>query len=304
MLFTALIPVILIVMLGYGFSRSPLSTPSMWGDMERLTYYLFFPCMLVTRLSQTIYDGPLLLRVGAALAVSLAIMTVIVVAVRPFIGRMPGAVSSMFQGSIRFNTYVGLAVVNALYGEQGLIVAALCIAVYIPLVNALSLGALVLDSRRSSVGLMQVPGAIIMNPLVLASLLGLAISFSGINLPALIWEALDVLGQPALPLGLLAMGGSIKLTKMNAQKRQLMLAVFSKLLLFPLLVLFVGVALNLDSGLISVLILLACLPAPPSVLILAAQTGGNVGLSANIITVQTLATAVTLPLWVLVAGLL
>jgi hypothetical protein len=46
--------------------------------------------------------------------------------------------ASVYQGSVRSNTYVALATVPALYGEGGLALLALLIAAVVPLVNVLS----------------------------------------------------------------------------------------------------------------------------------------------------------------------
>ena len=41
------------------------------------------------------------------------------------------------MGAIKFNTYIGLAAATTLYGENGLVMAALVIAGLVPLVDAL-----------------------------------------------------------------------------------------------------------------------------------------------------------------------
>jgi malonate transporter len=75
-------------------------------------------------------------------------------------------------------------------------------------------------------------------------------------------------------------------------------AAFCKLLAFPALVVVGTLLFQVNPGLSAVLLLLTCLPAPPSAYILARQLGGNVSLMANIITLQTILAFFTIPLWI------
>lgn len=136
------------------------------------------------------------------------------------------------------------------------------------------------------------------NPLVLACLIGMGLSFYNVKVPDLGWEIIEVLSRPALPLGLLAVGAGIHFVAIGDQTWQLVVALFCKLLAFPALVIVATQLFKMPPGLSAVLLLLTCLPAPPSAYILARQLGGNVSLMANIITLQTLFALFTIPLWI------
>jgi predicted permease len=77
----------------------------------------------------------------------------------------------------------------------------------------------------------------------------------------------------------------------------LAVAVLGKLLIFPALVAMATQLLGVPADLAAVLLLLTCLPAPPSAYILARQLGGDVSLMANIITLQTVVAFFTIPVW-------
>ena len=81
------------------------------------------------------------------------------------------------------------------------------------------------------------------------------------------------------------------------QSWQLTVALLGKLLVFPALVAVATQLFTVSSDLAAILLLLACLPAPPSAYILARQLGGDVGLMANIITLQTVVAFFTIPVW-------
>ena len=297
MILEALFPIFAIILLGFLISRTPISSPSVWEGLERLTYYLFFPALLVGRLSATSFDADELLAIAFVLGFSLFVFTILFTGLRAFIAKEQGSLSSVYQGSIRFNTYIGLACIEALYGDAGLTLAALCLVVYIPAVNVLSVVSLTASGGGGNRAVVAV-GSILTNPLVLACLAGLGLSLWDPSIPELGWGIVEVLSQPALPLGLLAVGAGIRFVALGDQTWQLIVAVFCKLLAFPALVVVGTLLFQVNPGLSAVLLLLTCLPAPPSAYILARQLGGNVSLMANIITLQTIVAFFTIPLWI------
>ncbi len=297
MILVALIPIFAIILLGFLISRMPISSPEVWQGLERLTYYLFFPALLVNRLLQTNFEVSELLEIGYVLGFALFVFTILFTGLRQFIAKGQGSLSSVYQGSIRFNTYIGLACVEALYGESGLTLAALCLVVYIPLVNVLSVISISASGGNRNRWVI-VTGSVLTNPLVLACFLGMGLSYYNVEVPDLGWEIIEVLSLPALPLGLLAVGAGIHFVVIGDQTWQLAVALFCKLLAFPALVVVATLLFKLAPGLSAVLLLLTCLPAPSSAYILARQLGGNVSLMANIITLQTLAALFTIPLWI------
>ncbi len=298
MILPALLPIFSIIVIGFVLSRLPVSSPSGWAEIERFTYYLFFPSLLVLRLADSSFDWEMLGSIAAVAFAALAILTVLIVGVREFIADDLASMSSIYQGSIRFNTYIGLAVIDSLFGDRGLSAAALGLAVYVPLVNILSVIALSLRGESGAKRMYIIVGSVLSNPLVLACGTGIALSYSNFSIPDLARSLLQILSQPALPLGLLAVGAGIKFISLGEQSWQLFVAIVNKLLLLPGIVLLVCIAMDLNSLLATVLVLLAALPAPPSAYILARQLGGNEGLMANIITAQTLAAFFMLPIWI------
>ena len=54
-------------MLGFSMSRTPIFSQTVREGVERLTYYLFLPGLLVTRLSGANFEAAKLLDVGASL---------------------------------------------------------------------------------------------------------------------------------------------------------------------------------------------------------------------------------------------
>jgi predicted permease len=212
----------------------------------------------------------------------------------------PGATfTSVFQGAIRFKTYVALAVGAALDPQRGLELTAIAAAFMIPLVNLLCVSVLVLlgDRQRARWGLLLARG-LATNPLILACLAGMTINASDVTLPGFALDTARLLGQTALPLGLLAVGAGLVLRLSFGQLGAIVLSSSAKLLVLPLLAWLTCRWLETPPGPARIAVMFAALPTASSAYILSRQMGGDHQTMAAIITVQTLVAMLTLP-WVL-----
>ncbi len=274
----------------------------MWSELERLTYYIFFPALLVLRLSTSNFDWVDVADIAKVVVTALFVITVLILSLRKLVSGDSASLSSVYQGSIRFNTYIGLACIDVLYGDRGLITAALCLAVYIPLVNILCVVALTGGTEGGTKRISRVINSVATNPLVLACVAGIAISYTGFRIHSLAESVLAILSQPALPIGLLAVGAGIRFVALGEQSWQLLVAVINKLAVLPGLVLGACILFETPNSVAVILLLLTALPSPPSAYILARQLGGNESLMANIITVQTFAAFFVIPVWIEIAS--
>lgn len=297
MIISALLPIFAIIALGLMISRTTLVSAAVWPELERLTYYFFFPALLVMRLADSNFDWQQISDIVQVVALALFLFTVFFVLIHKLISGDRTALSSVYQGSIRFNTYIGLACIDALYGDSGLTTAALCLAIYIPVVNVLSVVSFSLHGQTGVNRWSAVVSSTISNPLVLACAVGIGISYTGFRIPDIVAAIMSILTQPALPMGLLAVGAGIRLTAIGTQAWQLLVAVVTKMLLVPSAILASCLVFSISTTLATVLLIISTLPAPPSAYILARQMGGNTSLMANIITVQTIAAVVAIPFW-------
>jgi malonate transporter len=303
MILSALTPIFAIIVLGFLISRTPLSSQAVWSELERLTYYIFFPALLVLRLSASSFDWQDIGDISKVIGLALSVITVLILSLRKLVSSDCASLSSVYQGSIRFNTYIGLACIDVLYGDGGLTTAALCLAIYILLVNILCVASLTGGGEGGTKRISRVINSVATNPLVLACVAGIVISYTGFTIPSLAESVIEILSQPALPIGLLAVGAGIRFVTLKEQSWQLLVAVINKLAVFPALVLAACVLFETPNSVAVILLLLTALPAPPSAYILAKQLGGNESLMANIITLQTLAAFFVIPVWIELADL-
>lgn len=298
MIANALGPVFLLILLGAFLNKTRFPGEHFWPGVEKLTYFVLLPALLIHRLAFAEISTTPFGRIAGAILLVFALVSVGVFAARRWIARDGAAFTSVFQGSIRFNSYVGLAIANELYGEAGFVLAAVTVAIMIPLANLLCVMSFSLVGHEHRFRWQAFALSIVQNPLIIACVLGVVLNVTGIGLPGWSDVTLGILSAAALPLGLLAVGVAIDLRHLHGARREIVASSFFKFILLPGLMLLVAPWLGMPAEAQYILILFACLPTATSGYILARQLGGDTGLMANIITVQTLAAFAVMPLWI------
>jgi len=302
----ALAPVFLLIGLGYGLRRCGFLEAPFWAAADRLTFFVLFPALLVRNLATADLTGLPVTAMAAALAGAVAAIAGGLLALRRPLGARLGlsgpAFTSLFQGAIRPNTYVGLAAALALYGPPGMTAAAVAVAVLVPLVNLLSAAVLARHAGAGAPGVGRTAVMVARNPLILACLAGVALNWTGLGLPLGSGPVVAILGGAALPLGLLSVGAGLHVRAVRGARGVLLLASGCKLLVLPLIAVAVLTVLGIGGVAGAVTVLFAALPTSATSYVMARQMGGDHGLMAAIITVETVLAAVSLPALLIAFG--
>jgi malonate transporter and related proteins len=297
----ALLPVFILIVLGIVLKRSLMRLDTQWHGLERLTYFVLFPMLLIQTLVKADLSEVPVAGVGGALLLSALAMSLLCLALRPLFARLAidgPAFTSIFQGATRWQTYVALAVSGNLFGDTGLALASVAMVAIIPLVNVFSVAVLVRYASPDKKSLGTIVMTVVKNPLIWACAIGLAINVLHLPLPKLWHEVADALGRSSLAIGLLVTGAGLHLEGLLRPNAGAAIGVFLKLILMPVL----GIALALCFGLTgsNLVIVTACsaIPASSSAYVLARQMGGDAPLLAQIITLQTILAAITMPAFI------
>jgi len=268
-----------------------------WEGADRLVFYLLFPALLLVSTAKAPLTNLTLLPLALATSASLLLISGLLFLLRRRLTADGPSFTSLFQGAIRQNSYLCFAVALALRGNAGVEALAVAVAIYVPIVNTLSIVVLVrYGSRGIRGGFGPVFVAVVKNPLMVSILLGLLINVAGIGLNAAVEQMLTILGQAALCLGLLAVGAGLDLRAARASGYLVGLGVAIKLAAMPAVALLACRLFGVDGQAGFALVLLAGSPTAGAAYIMARQMGGNAPLVANIITAQVLVSLASLPL--------
>ncbi|WP_316163281.1 AEC family transporter [Bradyrhizobium sp. SZCCHNRI20481] len=301
----ALAPVFLLIVIGFGLRRSLMRLDTQWHGLERLTYYVLFPALLLQSLVKADLSKVPVAGIGGALFLAMLAMSALCLALRPLLARagVDGpAFTSIFQGATRWQTYVALSVSGSLFGPTGLAVASVAMIAIIPMVNVFSVAVLAHYASPNRRSLREILATIVRNPLIWACVLGLALNVARVPLPKLWHDAADALGQASLPIGLLVTGAGLHFEGLRRAGPAAALGVVLKLVLMPLLAIGLAGWFGVTGPSLVVVAICAAVPTSPSAYVLAKQMGGDAPLLAQIISLQTVLAALTMPLAIAWAG--
>jgi hypothetical protein len=285
------LPDFLLILLGWllhhrlGFSRE------FFTGLEKLVYYVLFPALLFQSILQT--------PITAATAGDTLMATAGLVVVGFTLARLGGwlfkssdiALASSTQCAFRFNTYLGLALAPSLGGATGQTIMALILGLSIPMVNIAAVYAL---AKHQGTNIL---GALARNPLFLATVLGLIGNLSGLQLPGPIDATVGRLGVAAIALGILCIGPSLSWQGGQGAAGLVTWMVAVKLLIMPAAAWLLAWWIGFDPVSTQMLVLFAALPCATAAYVLAVRMGGDGRLVSFIISVGTLLSAITIPIW-------
>ncbi len=290
-----IVPIFALILLGAGLRRHAQVAEEGWRGIERLVYFVFFPALLFHSLSHA--------QIDFAAALPMLLTGLLVTLIGMGLGYLsqflfhdpPKVYAAAFQGSFRFNSYVGLAVAGALHGQAGIAAIGLLFGFLVPLANVASVA--VLARHAESHWLREIVG----NPLILATAGGLAFAMAGWHLPTLLAQTLELLARASLPLGLIAVGAGLRLDSLSYARGHLWYGATVKLLVLPALAWWLGMAFGLDSMHFQIVLLFAALPMSTVAYVLAVRMGGDAQVTAAQVALTTLVSMLTLPFWLALA---
>ena len=287
-----ILPNFVLILAGLVLARGFDYGRGFWEGLEKLVYFVLFPALLLRSLAISSLD---LAGIGKVVASAWAIMLLgmaLAALARPLFRVDPRVAASCFQCAFRFNTYIGLAVAGSVFGAPGVAAAALLMGAMIPLANLGAVGMLAAHSRTN------LWLELARNPLVVSTLAGFAWNLSGMGMPGFLDQTLGLLGQSALPAGLLAVGAALRIERGEASPGAHAWWLGVKLAVLPLAAWGFVKVLGLSGIEAGVLVLWAALPTASSAYILAVRMGGDGHSVATQITTGTLISMATIPLWV------
>ena len=269
-----------------------------------MVYFVLFPALIFSNLARAEVNPALISQILLAVAVP-----TFIVGATQWLGFLDKRLSretfsSMYQGAVRNNTTIGLVIAGLIMPGQGVAVMALIMTIMVIINNITCVTVLAhygdASLRETSSQNKSMLSNIVSNPLILASVAGLAFNFLSMRLPDPLHSAIYFLGQTGLPLALLAVGAGLKLTTSAGKFLALGISSVAKLALMPILIyLFIRlVKISVDDA--RIFLLYGALPTAMSSYVLSSQLGGDKEGMSQIITLQTLAAALTLPVVLLV----
>jgi len=304
--FSSLLPVFVVILVGWLCRATEFISDKQWAGMERVTYVVFFPALVIDTLVRADLFSVPVANVGGALIGSILIMAALMVSLQPLLRAAIGldgpSFTSVFQGATRWNTFVAIAVAGALFGPRGVALIAVAIAAMVPLLNILALSVFVRYAGGPKQDLRQILRTFATNPFIWSCAVGLLLNPAAGWLPKPVLTSIDIIGRSALAAGLLVVGAGLDLRSIARPGPAHLVSVVPKLVVMPILAVLLARAFGVTGNDLSVVVIAASVPSASASYVLARQLGGNAPLMAEILTLQTLLAMATMPIAMVLLG--
>ena len=289
----SLFPLIALIMTGYVLKRINYLNDGFWAGAEKLNYYVLFPAMLFGNLATAQIDLSMVKTILIILAVVLGLCCIILYLLKRIFDLHPARFGVYVQSNVRFNTYIGLAIVASLFPPEGMTIFAILLAISIPIVNIISVLAL---TEQEGMDFKSIFLSLLKNPLIMGCIVGVLFNYSGLSL----WDGLnDFIKQLAgcsLPLALMCVGAALQFMSLKKDIAPLAINTFSRLLIIPALAYYVCQWLDFTTLETQIFVIYFALPTASASYVLTKVLGGDSQLMAGIISLQIMCAAVTLPI--------
>jgi malonate transporter and related proteins len=298
--FLALLPVFIVIAVGFGLRRSGLVAEDHWAALDHLCYYVLFPAIIFKEIAAADFSHIPVWSMAFAMMLGISTMfAFLLIFQRQLIEilKLNGPqFSSLFQGASRWHTFIALAIIPIYFGQSALALGGLSAAAMTPLLNIVNVAVISVHGSGDKMAFLRVFLPIIKNPFVLSSLGGVAWKMLHLPLPGMGVQVLDMIGRGALGLALLAVGAGLRIDEALSTKGPVLVATVLKLLVMPVFMAIWLKVLGVSGEAASVAILCGAVPTGSGAYVLAKQMGGDAPMVATILTLQVMCAAVTIPL--------
>lgn len=289
----------LFLLMAVGFVLAKLGKINDMGrsQMSSILLYIVSPCLVITAF-QVERTPELLREVGAGAAVSIGCYVVYILVSQFCFPRQEQDVRdslryAMVYGNIGF---MGVPLVQAILGADAMIYGVLFLGAFN--LATWTHGVLLMGGKKS-LSLRR----ILINPGILGLVLGIGLFLLNLRLPAPVASAVTSLSGLNTPLAMVVIGSqlaTVHLPSVFGQARLYLLSL-CRLVLLPALTAVALLPLQLSPGLYCASVLLSATPVAGNTSIFAQRFGRDTSTAVQAITLSTLLSIITLPLFAVLA---
>lgn len=299
----ATVPVFLVMIVGGLLKRQGMLTDSFVNVANKFVFQIALPCKLLLDLSGIdIIQNFDLKYIGFCFVVTLISILSIWILAKKLL-KDPTETGAFVQAAYRSSAAIlGVAFIENIYGNSGM--APLMMIGSVPLYNIFAVIVLTFENPNhhgsEKERVKKAVKGVATNPIILSIFAGILFSLLKIQLPTMLYKAVNNIGVMASPLALLAIGAGFEGRKALAKIKPTAAAAFVKLILLEAIFLPFAVLLGFrDQKLLALIIMLGS-PTTPTAYIMAKNMDGDDVLTSSVVVLTTMLSAVTLTFWIFI----
>lgn len=291
------------MIIGYVLMKTGFFTREFVDTSNKLIFYIFLPVLLFYKISISDFSQVFILPNILIMYGSIFLVFFISYGLAKIIKLSTSQTGTFIMNTFRGNlAYIGLPICFYAFGEYGLTAASILIAFAAPLVNILGVISLIIFNKNSIKPTLIIKETVL-NPLVIACLLGIGVSVTGITLPLFIERTLSIISGITLPLALFAIGGTIEFRQFQGSFLAIGANVLMKLVASPLIAyLFLKISRESLTVPDKVLVIMLGCPTAVAAYLFAASLNGDKDLASSTIIATTVLSIFSFGIWLHLLG--
>jgi len=293
-----LLPIFLLISLGYFFKRIRFPDENFWTQLDRFNYFVLFPSLLFYKISTSDIKSIVSYDFIMMTIFVIFLLSLILIVLNKILHFDGSSFTSIYQGVARFNVYIFISLGSALLSDESLVLGLILITFIIPFINIMCISIFTLYVPKDKISIVSFFKSVITNPLIIACIAGAVFSVFDIVLPNVIDKTLSLFTMAVLPLGLLSVGFGLHLKAIKENKLAIFIGIIGKLILFPTLMYILCSILSVEKDLMVLLMLFSSVPTASSSYSLARQLGGNLKLMSSLISIQVVLSIFTISFFI------
>ena len=297
------LPIFFIMTLGFFLKKIQMVDENSLNIMNRLVFRVFMSTLLFLNV-YNIGDFSKL-SIDNLKLLAYAFIIIFIIVFLAWLIYMPKVkekkkLSVLIQGVYRGNFVLfGLAIVDSIYGKEGLATVSLLTIVVIPTFNVLAVIILEYYSGRE-ISKLKLLKQVFKNPLIIATLLGISFIILKINIPKPAYKTLSDISKIATPLAFIVLGAELQIGNMLKNIKYLISVNILRLIGNPLITIGVGKLIGFQGiELVALLSMSAC-PTAVASYTMAKEMNADGDLAGEIVATTSMLSIFTIFYWVLI----
>jgi predicted permease len=298
--FEIVVPIFLLIALGYFLKRIKLMSDDITTALNKLVFNVFFPVMIFNSLYKSSFTQAFNAQVIIYTVAYLAIVFLLAMLIVPRVEKQDTKRSVLMQGWYRaFTLLFGYPILMDLYGESGIALLAIVVAIAVPIRNVMGVVTLELYGQDKSNAKKMLKN-IALNPLIISSILGLIAMTIDFKMPQVIAKPLSDVAKIGAPIALISLGAFFKFSRLRKNIKQIIIGVGGRLIVLPIIFMAAAIMLGFRGVELVVILAVVCVPTGTATFVMSQQMGGDGELASQLIVIGTLVSAVTIFVWIFV----
>ncbi len=295
----AVVPVFLIVILGYILKRTKFLSDSFVSVSDKLVFYITLPVTFFTGISAARIDADFDLSVVVFCSAALLILFVLLMIGGAVFIKDKAKAGAFIQGIFRSNfAILGMPLARNMFGDEGVLVCAIVMPFAIVIFNAFSIVLLSVFAptdkkkppKETAVMILK---NIATHPHIIGILLSLPFMIFRIDIPAIPSKALSYVAELTTPLALICLGANTRMESLKGRVKLTVIATLLKVVVVPAIAVTAAALMGFRGVFLGVILILFGAPTAVASYVMANNMNSDYELSGHILLLTTMTCAFT-----------